>query len=404
MEHNSTLAILTLALLTAPALAGGVAATIDDTSSAWLPTGRLTAVEPHAFPSSSPTDFGESVAVDGDTAIVGAPHLSEVHVYERTAAAWTPAEVLKGPKSFGTSLAMDGDTIVAGAPEASAALVFEASDSDWELSSTLTVPETECLGSSTAVGNEITAVGDPCGSTSVYVFEPTSGGWEQVETLTVETDDRFGRSVDLSDSTLLVGGDAAHAFDRALDGTWSSPTLVSENAGLQVALSGDLAATGSVGEIPVFQRTDGSWSEVVRLRPHDVSPVSVGNERFSFALDLAEETLVVSAAKDDSSPGFPHLPGVGPSECVWLFVAGTCVPPQPGAAYVFEEIDGEWTQVAKLAPEQASGEDFSSSVAIDEEAGTILAGAPGHAKALGGFVDIQDAVYTFSRAPSEGAP
>lgn len=397
--------VLTVALVPAPAADASGSIENDAGPTLWHASGRLTSVAPHAFPSSSPTDFGASVAVDDGVAVVGAPYEDAVHVYERMGVTWVPSQVLEGPAGFGEALAVDDSRIAVGAPASSSMLVFEEGGSGWTLASTLTVAGTACLGSSLAIQEDLLAAGDPCGSQSVYLFAAQPTGWAQVHALDVETDDRFGRSVDVSGDTVLVGGDAAHAFDRTNDGGWSGPTLVSSTAGLQVALSGDLAATGSVGKALVFERVAGSWSQVAVVQPHDLSPVSVGNERFSFGLDLAGDTLVVSASRDDSSPAVADVPELASSQCVWLLVAGTCVPQNPGAAYVFERsAEGDWQQVAKLAPEQAAGEDFSTSVAIDDDGGTILAGAPGHPMALKGFVDVQDAVYTFSRTSQGGAP
>ncbi len=71
-------------------------------------------------------DFlGSSVAVDGDTAVVGAPgddgQKGAVYVFTRSGDSWTQTAKLTASDgaagdSLGDSVAVDGDTIVAGAP------------------------------------------------------------------------------------------------------------------------------------------------------------------------------------------------------------------------------------------------------------------------------------------------
>lgn len=391
---------LTIALVPAPAVDASGPLGEEAPPAQWHASGRLPSVAPHAFPSSSPTDFGASVAVDEGILVVGAPYEEAGYVYARVWGAWMQADVLEGPEGFGESLAVDGSTIAVGAPSNSSVLVFEEGESGWALTSTLTVAGTDCLGSSIALQDDLLATGDPCGSRTVHLFEAGSGGWTHVGELSPEADDRFGRSVDISGTTVLVGGNAAHAFHRTPDGGWSGPTLVSAAAGLKVALSGDLAATGAIGEARVYERAAGSWSPAGTVTPADLSVVSPSGNRFSFTLDLAGETLVVGASRDDPSPGVADVPGVAPSECTTLVVTGVCASQEPGAAYVYERSSTGWDQVAKLAPEIASGEDFARSVAIDDQAATIVAGSPGHARGLSGFVDIQDSVYTFDRRPT----
>ena len=73
--------------------------------------------------------FGISVAIDGDTAVAGAPldnngdlsNQGAAYVFTRSGTTWTEQQKLtasdgKANDLFGTSVAIDGDTVVAGAP------------------------------------------------------------------------------------------------------------------------------------------------------------------------------------------------------------------------------------------------------------------------------------------------
>ncbi|MBW2537460.1 MAG: hypothetical protein JRI55_38595, partial [Deltaproteobacteria bacterium] len=71
--------------------------------------------------------FGRSVAIEGDLLAVGVPRLyvnaaqpGGVYIYERTGTTWAHAQTITtadpGVEGFGTSLALDGDTLLIGAP------------------------------------------------------------------------------------------------------------------------------------------------------------------------------------------------------------------------------------------------------------------------------------------------
>ena len=60
--------------------------------------------------------FGSSVAVDGDTLVIGDRYANSVFVYTRTNNTWTQQQALTADGLLGTSVDIDGDTIIAGAP------------------------------------------------------------------------------------------------------------------------------------------------------------------------------------------------------------------------------------------------------------------------------------------------
>lgn len=92
------------------------------TGSAWAPEQFL------LTPDGGDDDFGASVAISGDTLVIGAPSNSRVvpgsgtvFVYRRGFAGWVLEAALKASNAeqsddFGRSVAIDGDTIVVGAP------------------------------------------------------------------------------------------------------------------------------------------------------------------------------------------------------------------------------------------------------------------------------------------------
>ena len=88
----------------------------------WVQQARLTAPEP-----SDLQEFGASVAIDGDTLVVGAsgagalPGAGAAYVFTRSVGAWTSSPVLLQASNadpgdfFGSAVAIDGDTIAVGA-------------------------------------------------------------------------------------------------------------------------------------------------------------------------------------------------------------------------------------------------------------------------------------------------
>ncbi|HEY7544011.1 MAG TPA: FG-GAP repeat protein, partial [Blastocatellia bacterium] len=113
--------------------------------------------------------FGTSVAIDGDTAVVGSSPVGKVYVFFRTDGVWSLQQTLTPSVSmgeaFGISVAISGDTIVAGA-----------------ISSTLTPG-------------------------SAYVFVRSGGVWTEQQRLLASdgvNNDNFGISVGISGDTVVV--------------------------------------------------------------------------------------------------------------------------------------------------------------------------------------------------------
>lgn len=392
METTPIATILTLVLLTAPALAGGIAEDV------WGPADRLTHVQPNAD-----SDFGRAVDVDGDVAVVGDPSQDRVHVYEKTESTWLSTQTLEGPEEFGSSVAIDGDTIVVGAPDASVVHVYESGVHAWSQTTSLTVSGASCLGSSVDVHAGTIIVGEPCSTEAAYLFEPASTGWVRSDEATVPGEPNFGRDVAIGQDTAAVAaGGAAYVLRDAAGSGWSDPAELkdTESAGWSVAIDGDSIAVGGLGVAVVFDRAESSsWLPEATLEPGDVSPFH-DESSFGRSVALSGDTLVVGAFTDDPTPGAASLSGEFFDQCASQFGFGVCAPPRPGAAYVFEAFAEAWEQEAKLSPEVLGDGQFGAAVAVDGGQEEVLVGAPHNLKsAIGGAidVDVDDAVYAFQR-------
>lgn len=390
--------------LSAPALAqwGGLLTSAFE--------GKLVASDAAAF-----DEFGEAVALDGDTAVVGAArdnHPSgtsggSTYVYVRNGTSWSEqahlvaADAL-GADYFGAAVAISGDTIAVGAYDedlpgksnAGAVYVFVRTGTTWTQQAKLTALDSTA---SARFGYAVTLDGNTLGvgvfqdnhggslpwAGAAYVFVRSGSTWSQQAKLTAGdpgTLDMFGRAVAIDGDTLLVGapeddhptatnGGSAYAFVRS--GTaWSQQAkfvapdaATNDRFGEHVALSGDTAALGATyaepGAVYVFARSGTNWSEQAKL-----GPLGIGTTQFAHSVSLSGDLLVASMLYAD-------LPGAIDA----------------GAAYVFARSGATWTQkVTLVAPDAAfndalgyaaaaSGDSVVLSARGDDDGGTSAGAA-----------------------------
>jgi hypothetical protein len=182
-------------------------------------------------------EFGVAVAIDGATAVIGAPidsapgHNGEgaAYVFARSASSWsleqllTPADGAKGVE-FGRSCSLSGDKVIVGAPkddnggtDAGAAYVFTRSAQGWLPDAKLTASDASVndeFGAAVDIEGQQAAVGAPApngggvGAGACYVFERVGGVWTEQQKLVVATASdgaKLGSSVSLVGDSLLVG-------------------------------------------------------------------------------------------------------------------------------------------------------------------------------------------------------
>jgi hypothetical protein len=338
--------------------------------------------------------FGQAVALDGDTALVGAvwdtdngSFSGSAYVFTRTAGVWTEqAKLLAsdgGPSDlFGFSVALDGDTAVVGALRSGSdwgsAYVFTRTGAVWTQQAKLTPANStgeDYLGYSVAIDGDTVIVGAPDWSAAnspgqTFVFTRTGATWSEQQVLVPAVSigvDQFGHSVALDGDTALIGAygagpyrGAAYVFTRT-GGVWSEDAKF-ENAdaenyddyGWGVALDGDTAIVGAPrddvdgtisGAAFVFTYAGGLWSEQATLLPSD--PVS--DQWFGRRIALVGDTTIVGA------------PFTGASG-------------SPGAAYLFTRDAGVWTEQDKVMPADGTGDDlFGWDLGLEGD--TVLFGA-----------------------------
>ncbi len=317
--------------------------------------------------------FGISVAVDGNTAVVGAyqdddydDNSGSVHVFTRSSStapwSWTAkltADDAAANDEFGISVAVHGDTIVVGAHQndaddqdndEGAAYVFTKVSGIWGQKAKLTAFDAtadDAFGISVAVHGNTIVIGayqhDPDSKSdagAVYVFTKPNGDWVATSTAAKLTasdgaaSDAFGISVAVHDETVVVGAHLENANDDDVDTT------------------DDVADSGAAY---VFTKPEsGGWAdatETAKLIALDAAAI----DAFGISVSVHGETVVVGAHQDDDATNGDNS----------------------GSAYVFDEPSGGWanaTETAKLiASDGATDDQFGYSVAVDGD--TIVVGS-----------------------------
>ena len=236
--------------------------------------------------------FGISVAISGDTVVVGARGANEgrgaAYVFVRDPTTVPPSwnEQAKLTASdgaiadfFGESVAIDGDTVVVGAPTnpfalgniIGAAYIFVRGGTTWTQQQQLLASdgaEFNEFGGSVAIGGGTVVVGASGADTSkgaAYVFAQSGSTWTQQQKLTASDGapgDNFGVSVAISGNTVVAGAifadisgkqeqGAAYVFVRN-GTTWSEQQKLTasdgaafDNFGSSVVVDGDRVVVGA---------------------------------------------------------------------------------------------------------------------------------------------------------------
>ncbi len=366
-------------------------------------------------------NYGFSVAVSGDTAVIGAPgddvginaNQGSVYILERNqggANKWGLVKLLTASDGaandlFGRSVAISGNSVIVGADggpsgtnTAGSAYIFERNTggtNNFGEVKELTASDGvigDRLGWSVAINGNAAVVGairDNNSQGSAYIYERNQGGannWGETKKLVDAggaADDFFGWSVVVKNDTIFVSSPTAlvgandnqgsvHIFERNAGGAnnWARTKYLTvadgtflDSFGWAIAVSGNLliaTATGDgigdftgEGSAYIFERNTGgaeNWGQVKKIRAADAGP----QDQFGRAVGISGDAVIVGTPYDD----------VGANE-------------NQGSAYIFEQNAGganNWGQVKKLtATDGVANDVFGYSVAVSGD--TFLVGA-----------------------------
>ena len=358
-------------------------------------------------------NYGFAVGVDGDTIVSGAPGCDPVlpgqescpliigSVYVLRASdgeelfKLTAADGAAG-NFFGESLAIDGDTVVIGARGdnnvTGAVYVFRASDGAQLAKLTASDGAAgDHFGHSVAIDGDTVVVGARGANTqtgAAYVFR-TTDGWDtfaEVDKLTASDgsyEDLFGQSVAISGATVVVGASQSRKIPEGY-----CPSLDCSGAAYLFRTSDDGATYGQMAKLTATDAEGGDsfgWSVAF-----DSGTVVVGahsdndactdnplcNSGSAYVYSLSDAGLVYTkltapdAAADDYFGVSVAIDGETIVVGAYAKNFGT------GAAYVYRASDDGATHdhVAKLTSPGAMGDAFGISVAVDGTSVVVGAG------------------------------
>lgn len=280
------------------------------TGTTWAYQQRLTASDVQPY-----DRFGNSVSIDGDYAIVGAPYEDPVvsgrpisnggaaYIFHRSGTTWIEqAKLYRTAQStvggyFGWSVDISGDTVIIGAYRSTSTSMFSTIYS--------------------------------AGAAYIYVRSGTTWSFQlKLSASDKAAYDYFGYSVSIDGN-------------YAIAGAYLEDPLVPASGGTQ----------SNAGSAYVFERSYtwsgvATWSQVAKLYGPNAQP----SDLFGNSVSISGNNTVVGAPSNDQ--------------------AGTAA----GAAYVFTRVGGNWQFVQKLIASDAyAGDYFGYSVAI--EGNRIIVGA-----------------------------
>ena len=329
--------------------------------------------------------FGSGIAISGDLAVVGAHddddrgiNSGSVYVYRRDGNLWIEQAKLtasdgENGERFGDYVAIDGDTVIVGSPgdpfsltSSGAAYVYQHVNGRWIEQAKLVADDAEAgdgfgrvaIDGNTAVVSAMLDDDKGFDSGSVYVFERENSGWHLQAKLTASDGapgDHFGR-IAIDGNTILVGA------------------------------AGDDHDNVDAGSVYVFVRENATWAEQAVLRVKNAAM----SDHFGWSVDLDGDTAVVGATGDDEgayNAGAVYIYGRAGDE--WLLqdkllasdggaqdgfgqvaIDGNTIlagaprnvtdAAEEAAVYVFAWSDGVWSEKMKLsAGVSAAGDGFS---------------------------------------------
>lgn len=376
-------------------------------------------------------NFGYSVALSGSTAVVGAMMATvgstdaqgAAYVFVESGGVWTEQQRLVADDGqmydgFGKTVAIDGDTALVGAqnvnvnghPWQGAVYAFTRSGSTWTQTQKLTASDGTSnadFGGAMAMKGNVAIVGaynatvaDAIQQGKAYVFTGAAGTWTEVQQLVASdgvSGDQFGHSIAFDGTTLLVGAwsitidgnqsqGAAYVFGNA-GGSWSetqklvaSDGAANDEFSVSVAVANDTALIGTPyatiggnqyqGAVYAFAQTAGTWSQVQKIVASD----GQAYDGYGWFASIDGSSALIGA--------------------MYATVAGNS---NQGAAYVLARSNETWGETNKLtASDGAANSFFGSAGALSGS--TVLVGAED--ASVGGNL-LQGAAYFYTQTADD---
>ena len=292
------------------------------TGTTWAQQQKLTAAD-----AGNGDQLGRSVSLSGNTAVLGAPFdnigvnsdAGSAYVFVRSGGFWTQQQKLTASDgevaaNFGTSVSVSGDTAVVGAPldnqgtvlDVGAAYVFVRAGTAWSEQAKLVASDgtlNDVFGTAVAVAGDLALIGAPSDTIgtitdagSAYVFVRTGTTWQEEQKLVAPdaaADDLAGSAVALSIGTAVVGvpfDNTAGGADAGSAHVWRQPQA-------------DLAVTKTDGQTTAVPGTPVTYTITVTNAGPDAAVGAVVSDTFPAILLSVTWTCTASAGSSCTSGG-----------------------------------------------------------------------------------------------------
>ena len=329
--------------------------------------------------------FGQSVAISGDYAVVGAYNESysgSAYIFHRTAVTntWDDGTKIRSSDAamndyFAQSVAISGDYVIVGARgnddnggnTGSAYIFHRLATNTWDGGTKILAPLVfrhggDLFGTGVGISGDYAIVGapyddDPDNSGSAYIFRRTGTNTWDEGTRIVDPDavsgNYFGVSVGISGDYAIVGATgndgSVYIFRRTGTNTWDAGTkILTPDAtaynyfAISVAISGDYAIVGFGGSSSngydlnpayIFHRTGtNTWDAGTEIVASDAG---AGDMFGTSGVSISGDYAVVGATGNDDA-------GI-----------------QSGSAYIFRRTGtNDWDGGTKIAASDAAGGDY----------------------------------------------
>ena len=347
--------------------------------------------------------FGYTVSISGNTAIVGSvnddigmnPDQGSAYIFVRVGKSWIEQTQLVADDgaahdNFGGSVAIDGNTVIVGATgdvgansKQGKAYIFVRNGTQWTQQAQLAANDgaaQDFFGKSVAISGDTVIIGSPFDDVganpdqgSAYIFARSGINWTQQTIITANdgaTGDGFGNCVAISGNSAIVGAyfddvgvnvnqGSAYVFARSRSG-WSqqaqftAPTTLYGNS---VAIDGDTAVVGAFGDDIASNQNQGSayiyarsgikWTQQSWIKAADGNE----NDNFGSSVSISGNSIIVGANSADIGDNINQ-----------------------GSAYIFERNGDVWMERKKLVENTGTGiKNFGISAAISSN--KVIVGA-----------------------------
>ncbi len=312
--------------------------------------------------------YGWSVAISNNYAVVGAPYEDEddagintktdagsAYILENVGGVWTQIQKIVASDRqpgdmFGSAVSISGNYIFVAAlnedddagganpmPAAGSVYVFHFGGSKWTQTQKMVAPDRDAddaFGWSVSVSSnfaiisarnedyDITGANPLANAGAAYIFSNVGGTWS------------FLQKVVAPDRTAID----YFGYSVAMDGNYA--VVGAGNSGLDLAGANPLTDAGAAY---VYRNNAGTWVYLQKIVASD----RAGGANFGLSVAISSDFLIVGALSENRDAGGGNL----------LVSAG--------AAYIFNNVAGTWTQTQKLvASDRATTDNFGSAVAI----------------------------------------